>query len=142
MLTGDTLRYGKRSACPNSGFNNAYAIREMLALILGAPIQIEVFVDSRTTFELISKDAKISEHRWQIDISATSESYANGQLACIAWIPGCNPSNNSLTKTVKTTTSPLWSIMSNNIIDPKPIGWSSISRSAHAHTEDQHKLDH
>lgn len=109
------------------GFDNAFPIHEILSHILARDLPIEAFVDSKTVFDLIAKDGKTRERKLQIDVSAMRELYSNGELARIAWIPGGINPTEPLTKPVITRTSPLWKLMETNFIDPKPIGWASIS---------------
>lgn len=85
---------------------------------------------SRTVSVLIFKDGKTSELHLQIDIYSMKESYSNGEVACITWIPGRMSTADALTEAMLTTTSPLWMTMANNKMDPQPIAWVSTSSPA------------
>lgn len=47
-----------------------YIIPDMVSGIIGRNIQIEAFVDSRTVFDVSSKDGRMTEFKLQIDICA------------------------------------------------------------------------
>ena len=70
------------------GFDCAFVVQSALEDIYGYAIPIHVFVDSRTVFNLIAKDANSLEKRLQIDAYAIRQSYRRGELRSLAWIPG------------------------------------------------------
>lgn len=82
------------------GLDNAFAIREMLVPILARDIPIESFVDWKTVFDFFTKEGRTTDRIWQIDVAWMHDSYAIGELASIAWIPGSINIAESLTKPV------------------------------------------
>lgn len=68
------------------GFGNAFVIREVAAEIIGRRFELEVYVDSKTFFELVAKDTYSYEKRLQIDIHGIRESYTNGEVTRFGWI--------------------------------------------------------
>lgn len=69
------------------GFDYAYAVKNFVKEIIGRTIQLEAMIDSKTVFNVIEKDGQTAERRLQIDVLALRQSYDQGELAQIAWIP-------------------------------------------------------
>ena len=106
------------------GFDYAFYVRDLLEEILGRSFKIEAMIDSKTVFNVVAKDGKTTERRLQIDILSLRESYDNGELNRIAWIPGPTNPADPLTKPALSTTSPLFKIMEHNMLDIAPQGWA------------------
>lgn len=109
------------------GFDYAFVIKDLLEDILGRKIKIEALIDSKTVFNVITKEGSTTERRLQIDILALRQSYDIGELHRIGWIPGPTNPADSLTKEVLNTTSPLFLLMTTNKCNFSPHGWA-ISR--------------
>lgn len=78
----------------------------MLEHIGDRKVDIEAFVDSKTVLAFTVKDGKTTEIRLHVYFLTMHESYANGELGRIGWIPdGINPAD-PLTKPVITSNSP------------------------------------
>lgn len=106
------------------GFDYAYIIQDMLQEILGTKYEIEVMTDSRTLFNVVTKDAMTTERRLQIDILQVRESYDNGEIRKMAWIPGLMNPADPLTKYIVSTTSPLYVMMQHNRFKAEPKGYA------------------
>lgn len=106
--------------------------------ILSRTVPIEAFTDPKTVFDFVAKEGTTSESGLQIDVSAIPESDENGEMARIGWIPGGINPVDAFTKPIVTTASPLWNLMTSNFIDPKPIGWASITSRPNAPSSSNH----
>lgn len=62
-----------------SAFDFALFIANLLAETIGRTPTIEAVVESRTLFDVVSKDGITSELRLQIDVFAPKESYRKGE---------------------------------------------------------------
>ena len=89
------------------GFDNAYGVREAINCTLGLNVQIHSFVDSRTVFNVVAKQATTSEKRLQIDINALRQSYQLGEMHYFGWIPGEQNVADGLTKGLIDRSHPL-----------------------------------
>lgn len=118
-------------------YDHAYVIRHTLIEILGRNVKLEAYVDSRSVFDVIAKDGNTTEKRLQIDIYALRQSYADGELDQIGWIPGTSNPADALTKINSCTTSPLQHLMTSNKLHIDPIGWASISTEKNSRTASQ-----
>lgn len=52
------------------GFDFAYILRNLMSDMLGREVEVETLVDSKTVFEIISKDGNSTERRLKIDVFA------------------------------------------------------------------------
>ena len=93
------------------GFDYAYIIKNQVEEILGRSMSIEAMIDSKTVFNVVAKEGKITEKRLQIDILALRQSYDGGELKHIAWIPGDINPEDPLTKPNFNTKTTLYTIM-------------------------------
>ena len=84
---------------------------------------MDVYLDSRTVFNIIAKDGTTLEKRLQIDAHALRESYARGELRSIAWIPGTENVADGLTKGLIGSSHPLWKLIVSNKLCVAPLGW-------------------
>ena len=107
------------------GFDFAFLIKDLVDEILGTDMRIEALIDSKTVFNVVAKDGKTAERILQIDILAHRQSYDIGELDRIAWIPGNTNPADSFTKTILSTTSPLFHIMQKNKFTLVPQGWAN-----------------
>lgn len=80
------------------GFDLYFVMRDMITDIMGNRIPLEDYVDNRTVFEVIAKDAITTERRLQIDVAALKESYIRGELDNIGGIPGPINAADGMTK--------------------------------------------
>lgn len=112
---------------PMLGFDLSYVIPEMLVEILQQHIPMQSYVDGKTVFDVISKNAKTTDERLQMDVAALKESYCKGERDSIAWIPGPINAADGLTKIISIC-EPLQRMMQRNHMRPSPIGWAKISR--------------
>lgn len=55
-----------------------FFIRDLLTEILGKVVPLEALVDSKTAFDIVTKDGKITKRRMKIDICALIEPYTRG----------------------------------------------------------------
>lgn len=106
-----------------SGFDNAYIVKSILEEVFARKFPIEVYTDSRTTFNCIAKHAKTSEKRLQIDAAALRESYIRGEISAFAWVPGYQNPADGLTKDkILSQEHPLRKLIKDNKIEVHPEG--------------------
>lgn len=105
------------------GFDNAFVTRHMLNEILGQEIPIDIYIDSRTVFNVIAKHASTSEKRLQIDVSALREAHDKKIIRSISWIPSNQNVADAMTKGNVPDTHSLWKLMTSNELQIKPTGW-------------------
>lgn len=79
-------------------FDRDISIRHLIQEILVRAVEVQVYVDSKTVFDVIAKDGQTNERSLQIDICALQETYANGEVTKLGWIPGESNPSESLTK--------------------------------------------
>lgn len=107
------------------GFDQAYIVKHALGELLDIDIPIDAFIDSRTTFNCVAKNASTIEKRLQIDVAALRESYTRGELRCLGWIPGhMNPADGLTKSIVPGNTHALNVLMNSNKLDLQPQGWA------------------
>lgn len=96
------------------GFYQAFSIRHLIQEILARDVELHAFVGSKTVFDIIAKNGQTSERRHKIDINAQGESYGNGELTKLGWIPGGMNAADARTKQLIGTSTPLWNLMTTN----------------------------
>lgn len=69
-------------------FDSCYLIQDMKHEIIGIPLDMDAFVDSRTLVLVVATDGATPKNRLQIDISTLREIYESGELSKINWMPG------------------------------------------------------
>lgn len=106
------------------GFDFAFVIRDMVEELTRRSVPIEAIIDSKTMFNVIARDGQTTERRLQIDIFALRQSYDNGELRRISWIPGTANPADALTKPVLNTRSPLFKLMQTNRLTKGALGWA------------------
>lgn len=83
-------------------FDHAYMVRRMLERLFGHKMSLEIFVHSRTLFNVIVKDSGTAERRLLVDVFELKKSCRRGELNRIGWIPGNERGADVLTKKVMT----------------------------------------
>lgn len=104
-------------------FDQAFVLRDQQSEMIGRDIDISAYVYSKTLFDTVAKGGTITDKRLLIDIWALREGYVNGELNRLSWLPGKENPADSLTKPVIKTTSPIGTLMNNNVFKPEPVGW-------------------
>lgn len=108
-----------------TGFDYAYGLKVTMQELLGREMELDVFVDSRTTFNCVAKNASTLEKMLQIDVAGLRESYARGEINCLGWIPGSENPADGLTRSVLLKKEqPLVRLMSTNNLSIRPEGWA------------------
>jgi hypothetical protein len=79
-------------------FDNEIIIRQMISEILRREIPIDVYIDSKTVFDMISHLSATLEKRLQIDAFALQESRMRGELRSLFWIQSRQNCADALTK--------------------------------------------
>lgn len=111
------------------GFDQTYVVREALEEVLDRKISIEVYVDSKSVFDVVVKDGSTSEKRLQIDIFALRESYSRAELNKLGWIPGSKNIADPLTKVItRYKDNELMKVMKSNMVNMTDIGWADIEK--------------
>lgn len=70
------------------GFDNCFIIRDLLWDISRKLYPIEASIDYKTVLDFVAKQNRAAEKRFQIDGNALRQSYSNGELPKLAWVPG------------------------------------------------------
>ena len=104
-------------------YDNAYVAAHMLSEIFGRQIPIDIFIDSRTLFNVVAKNGSTTEKRIQIDVHALRESHKKNELRYIAWIPGAKNVADGLTKGIVKDNHPLWKMLIENRLDLNSQEW-------------------
>jgi len=110
------------------GFDNAFLVRDVLEEVLQRKVDIDGYLDSRTVFNIVARNSSTLEKRLQIDVHALRESYTNGELRNLAWIPGAQNASGGLTKGLIDASHPLWKLIKNNKLTIDPQGWVEGSK--------------
>lgn len=80
------------------GLDNGLALSHDLNSILQARLPIRLYTDSKSLFDVITKNSVISEKRLMVDVQAIREAYQRMEIYDVAWIRSeFNPAN-ALTK--------------------------------------------
>lgn len=67
----------------STGFDEAFIVKHMLEEVLGYPIPLDVYIESRTTFNWIYKHSLTSEKNLKIDDATLREAIAKGEVTTI-----------------------------------------------------------
>ena len=70
------------------GCDNDYTVRDLLQELLGVQVPLEGYLDSRTVFNIIAKNAMTVEKRLQIDAFGIRESCDRGEIRTLGRIAG------------------------------------------------------
>ena len=107
------------------GFDTAFVVKHTFFELLGRDPPIDVYVDSRTTFNCVAKNAATLEKRLQIDVAALRESHSLGEIHRLGWIPGStNPADGLTREKILENEHPLMLLMKNNKIVVHAEGWT------------------
>lgn len=96
------------------GFENAYIARDIVSEILGRSVAVDAFIDSRTLFIVVPKNAGTLGKRLQIDFRALKQSHENGELRNLAGIPSKENISDAMTIPCTWTQHSLQSVMKEN----------------------------
>lgn len=80
------------------GMDVGLTLKHDLEGIVGRSIGLRMFTDSKTLFDVITKNTTTTEKRLMIDIKAVRESYERMELSDVAWIRSENNPADALTK--------------------------------------------
>lgn len=112
------------------GFDQAFIVQSVLEDILGIHVPIDAYLDSRTAFNVVVKDAPTLEKRLQIDVHGLRQSFGTGELRNVYWIAGSSNVADGLTKGMITPDHALWKLMTTNRITLKTEGWVQKSKTS------------
>lgn len=96
--------------------------------IIGRPVKLAAYIDSRSVFDVIAKDGNTTEKRLQIDIFAVPQSYKNVESVMIRWVPDVANPIDALTTIYSCTSSIPLNFMKNNRLNFDYIGWTSFRK--------------
>ena len=117
------------------GFDQANIVQNILQEILDCSIPIDVHIDSRTLFNVVSRYGETKEKRLQIDASSLRQSYDSGEIRNIFWISGHQNYADALTKSLIRPNHCLWRLMHNNKLEITPHGWNKQTSNPHHTTK-------
>lgn len=69
------------------GYEQDFLIKNLAEEVLVKQLPIMEYVDSRSVFDIISKDGNKTEKWLQIKLFAIRKSYENGEIERLGWIP-------------------------------------------------------
>lgn len=98
--------------------------------LLGQHVPIDDYIDSKTVFDVVSKQGSTAERRLLSNVCALRESYANGELDEIAWIPGVTNASDAMTKQAISQYALLSATMKTNRTNIGRIGWEMTKKTA------------
>ena len=76
----------------------AIAMRTDFELIVGKKFPISIYTDSRSLFDVITRNTTTTEKRLMVDIRAIREAYEHMEISDVAWIRSENNPADALTK--------------------------------------------
>lgn len=106
------------------GFDYAYVLQDMIVELLGTTFELELVTASMTLFNVVTKNAMTTNRRLQIDIMQVRQSYDDGEIRRMAWLPGAMNPADPLTKYIITTSSPLFALMVENRFAAREKGYA------------------
>jgi hypothetical protein len=113
------------------GWDQAFVVQHTIQEVLGRTVPVDAYVDSRTTFDCVAKNAVTLEKRLAIDVSALRQSHSLGELSRIGWVPGIhNPADGLTRSAILKQDHPLIDLMVSNTLRPEPEGWAESRPSA------------
>jgi hypothetical protein len=104
-------------------FDAAYVVGDMVAEILGRKFPIDVYLDSKTVFDTVTRLTPTLEKRLFIDVYAVQESHKKGELRSIYWIPSDSNLSDPLTKVAIQPKSALRKLIETSKLEVNPTGW-------------------
>lgn len=124
-----------------NGYDEAFIVKHTMEEILKRKIHLDVYIDSRTTFNCVAKHAPTLEKRLQIDVSALRESHMRGEIRTIGWIPGSkNPADGLTRDKIVNSHHPLIQLMKTNSITIEATGWAEINEFGTSCSEKENAL--
>ena len=105
------------------GFDYVYIIRDLIYEITGRKLDIEAITDSKSLFNVVTKDGQAAERRLQIDMLTLKQNYDAGELSRMSWIPGTLNPSDALTKYIVSKLTPLYQVMIDNKFVVPQKGW-------------------
>ena len=98
------------------GFEDAVYIQRLLQEVHGIELPIELVVDSKSLFDLLSTTHRVSDKRLHIDVALLREAYQTGSLKTITWTPRKTQLANGLTKANRLAGKELQRILNTGIL--------------------------
>lgn len=80
---------------------------EMLKEVLGKEMEGRALLDLERILDMVTKDRNKTEKRLKIDLFSIKESYKNGEISRIIWIPGWHNPLYAIKKDVCKDNAPL-----------------------------------
>lgn len=106
------------------GFTFSFLILHPAEEIFRTSIPLGTLVDSHPDFEIIVKNNMTTEIRLQKYIYALKQSYENGKITILGWIPSTRNPSDALTNIANHTPNAIWSSMTKNEVNLNLIGWA------------------
>ena len=123
------------------GFDSAFIEKNIIEELLGTSIPMDVYVDSKTLFNIVAKDGNTAEKRLKIDMWAIRESYDKKEIRNIYWIASSMNLADQLTKPILLNDTALWNVMKTNKINTEALGWTNSHNTEKAGVSN-HKGNH
>ena len=116
------------------GFDNAVTIKSTIQQILNRPINLTIYIDSKSLYDCLVKLGSTTEKRLMVDIMCLRQAYERREITEVIWIEGrCNIADATTKDRAKCSNS-LKNLVDTNRLDISDgmIGW--VERSTKGHT--------
>ena len=113
-------------------FDAAFTIKHDISLLLGQDVQLQLFTDNKSLFDVISKGSRTSERRLMLDVAAAREGFKVGDISNIGLVRSERNIADGLTKHMAQAT--LRNLIEFGIHVPEPVQWiiTSVFREMNA----------
>lgn len=102
-------------------FDSAFTLREELSSLLNRHVHLDLFTDSKSLFDIISRGSKTSEKRLMLDVAAAREGFKNQDISNIGLVRSESNVADGLTKQMAQAT--LRTILEHSTHTPNPVQW-------------------
>lgn len=102
-------------------FDCAFTLSNEISSLLNRNINLDIFTDSKSLFDIISKGSKTSEKRLMLDVAAAREGFKTQDISNIGLVKSEHNVADGLTKEM--TQATIRSILQLGMHKPKPVQW-------------------
>ena len=102
-------------------FDSAYTLKRELSILLNRTISLELFTDSKSLFDAISKGSRTSEKRLMLDVATARQGFRSGEISNIGLVRSERNVADGLTKPM--AQAALREILQTGEHSPSPVQW-------------------
>ena len=102
-------------------FDIAATLSNELSVVLGKRVPIQLFMDSKSYFEVISKGSRTSEKRMMIDIATARKVFRDEVISDIGFIKSSKNLADGLTKSMRQAS--LREVITTGVLNVRPEQW-------------------